>query len=258
MHVVPVVSRAQIKQFVELPYRFYATDPHWVPPLRRDEWRRFDRARNPFFEHGVMHLWLAMRGPRIVGRVAGIVDDLHNEAHRERTGWFGFFEAADASVAQALLTAVEEWVRERGLHLVRGPANPTLNESAGLLIDAFDSDPYVLMPYNPPSYPAFVEEAGYLKVKDLWAWDIDMGMPRPPRIDRLAERVRRQHGIAVRSVNLRDFDNELALLQSLYRESWEDNWGFVPPTDAEIRQLAVDLKPILDPDILLFAESTLR
>lgn len=232
----------------------YAGAPHWVPPLRRDEWRRFDRGHNPFFEHGDIRPFLALRDGVVVGRIAAIVDRLQNEMHRERTSWFGFFEASDAEAARLLLGAVERQALDAGHDVVRGPANPSLNESAGLLIDAFDVAPYVLMPYNPPSYASFIEAAGYRKAKDLLAWDIDLTAPRPARIDRLGDRVRRQHEIVVRAVNLQQFDQELATLQAIYRSSWEENWGFVPPTDAEIRQLAVDLKPILDTELLLFAE----
>lgn len=254
VEVVRVSTPRQRREFVELPYALYAGDPHWVPPLRRDERRRLDPAHNPFLDHAEMHLWLAIAGGRVVGRVAAISDRLHDEVHGERVTWFGFFEATDRDVARQLLGTVERWARDRGSAVVRGPANPSLNESAGLLIDAFDLDPYVLMPYNPPTYPGFVEGAGYARIKDLWAWDFDPEVADLDRIGRLADRVRRRHDIIVRPVNLREFDRELSVLQSLYRDAWEDNWGFVAPTDAEIRQLAVDLKPILDPELLLFAE----
>ncbi len=254
VEVVGVSTPRQRRQFADLPYELYAGDPHWVPPLRRDERRRLDPAHNPFLDHAEMQLWLAIAGPRVVGRVAAISDRLHDEVHGERVTWFGFFEATNRDVARQLLGAVEQWGRDRGSPVVRGPANPSLNESAGLLIDAFDLDPYVLMPYNPPTYPGFVEGAGYTRVKDLWAWDLDPLAIDLGRITRVADRVRRRHDISVRPVNLREFDRELSVLQSLYRDAWEGNWGFVPPTDAESRQLAVDLKPILDPELLLFAE----
>lgn len=232
----------------------YASSPHWVPPLRRDEFRRLSPAHNPFFDHADMQLWLALREGRPVGRVAAIEDRLHNERHRESTTWFGFLEATDSGVARALLHEVEGWGRNRGSLVVRGPANPSLNGSAGMLIDAFDQPPYVLMPYNPTTYPRFVEGAGYRKVKDLLAWDIDLSQPPSDRIVALARRVQNRHGIVIRSVDLRAFDRDLEILQAIYRAAWEDNWGFVPPTDAEIRQLAVDLKPALDPKIVLIAE----
>jgi hypothetical protein len=254
IEILPVANSGQVRQFVELPYQLYAGVPQWVPPLRRDERRRLTPRHNPFLAHAEMQLWIARDRGRVTGRIAAIDDQLHNEKHGEHVVWFGFFEAADAETARRLLEEVEAWARARGARAVRGPANPSLNESAGLLVDAFDADPYVLMPYNPASYPGFVEGVGYRKAKDLLAWDIDLTTPRPERIGKLAERVAQRHGIKVRTVDLAAFDRDLGILQTIYRAAWDDNWGFVPPTDAEIRQLAVDLKPILDPELVLFAE----
>ena len=250
------VTRAHLlRQFVELPYELYAGDPHWVPPLRRDEYRRFDPKTNPFLDHADMQLWVAIdrRGP--CGRIAAIEDRAHNTYHRERAAWFGFFEARSAAIARALLTAAEEWGRARGCVLIRGPANPSLNESAGVLIEGFDDDPYLLMPYNPPSYAQLIEACGYRKVKDLFAWDLDASSPLGSRIERLAGRMRRRHDITVRRADMKRYFRDLALVTDIYRSAWSDNWGFVPPTDAEMRQLAVDLKPIVDPDLVLFAET---
>lgn len=190
--LVRVVTAAERHAFVELPYRLYAGSPHWIPPLRRGEHRRLDRAHNPFLEHAEMALWLATSGGQVVGRIAAVVNALHDQVHRDRVTWFGFLEATDASVVRLLLAQVEAWGRDRGSRVVRGPANPSLNESAGLLVDAFDVDPAVLMPYNPPTYPGLVEAAGYSKLKDLWAWDLDILEPRLDRIIRVAERVRRR------------------------------------------------------------------
>jgi GNAT superfamily N-acetyltransferase len=251
--VVEVDSGRLLRRFIDLPFDLYRHDPHWVPPLRRDERRRFDPAHNPFLQHARMQLWLAERSGRTVGRVAAIHDRLHDQRFAERTAWFGFFEAADAATAAALLGRVEQWAREVGLDRVRGPANPSLNESAGLLVDGF-GPPYVLMPYNPPSYAGFVEGAGYGRVKDLFAWDIDLTAPLSERVGRVAERVRDRHGIVIRPADMRRFREELQTLKHIYRTAWQDNWGFVPPTDAEIDQLAADLRPIADPELVLFAE----
>jgi len=251
--ITPVTTPAQIKEFVELPYTLYATYPHWVPPLRRDEYRRLSRKHNPFLEHAEMDLFVARAHGRVTGRIGAIRDRLHDETHHERVTWFGFFEAEDAETASALLKAVEQRGRERGSTLVRGPANPSLNESAGLLIDCFDEDPSLMMPYNPKAYPGFVEAAGYSKVKDLLAWQIDVTAPND-RIARVADRTMKRHGIVVRPLEMRFFERDLGRMQDVYKLAWEDNWGFVPPTDAELHQLAVDLKPVIDPDMVLFAE----
>lgn len=249
-----VDTPALLRRFVELPYTLHASDPCWVPPLRRDELRRFDPAHNAFLAHATITLWLAARNGRTVGRVAAIDDRLHNERHGERTTWFGFFEAADADTAGALLEQVELFARQQGSARLRGPANPSLNESAGLLVDGFDDDPYLLMPHNPRSYAAYVEGAGFGKAKDLYVWDIDLTRPVPDRIARMAERVKTRHALTVRPADMRRFESEVDTLQSIYRSAWETNWGFVPPTDDEVRQLATELRPVVDPELVLFVE----
>ena len=202
-----------------------------------------------------MTLFVAARPDgELCGRIAAIEDRAHNETHGERVTWFGFLEASGASVTRELLAAVEEWSRRRGSRVVRGPANPSLNESAGLLVDGFDEMPYLMMPFNPPAYAEYVESSGYRKVKDLWAWDLDLTQPIGDRIARLAERARKREGVTVRTIDLRAYDSDLTQLMRIYREAWGQNWGFVAPTDAEVRQFAADVKPIVNPDLVLLAE----
>jgi GNAT superfamily N-acetyltransferase len=252
--IVPVRERRQLKQFVELPYTMYRSDPLFVPQLRRDEHHRFNPKHNPFLEHAEMQLWLALQEGRVVGRIAAIEDRLNNQVHHESITWFGFLEAQDASIARDLLASVERHAQMRRSTAVRGPVNPSLHEAAGLLVEGFDSPPVALMSYNPRSYASFIEGAGYARVKDLLAWELDLSQPPPERIVRIAERVRKRFDVTVRPVNLKRFDQELEILKVIYRSAWEDNWGFVPPTDAEIRQLAVELRPVVDPELVLFAE----
>jgi len=149
---------------------------------------------------------------------------------------------------------VEQWAKQRGRSAVRGPLNPSLNESAGLLIEGFETDPMLLMPHNPPEYAAFIERAGYAKVKDLYAWLYDMRLPLPPEIERMADRTRVRHRMIVRPFDLTQFAKETARLREIYCGAWENNWGFVPPTDDEFRRLASEMKPILDPKCAVCVE----
>lgn len=254
VRLLRVDSPRLIRRFVEVPYELYRGQRWWVPPLRRDERRRLDHRHNPFLEHATIEMWLAERNGRDVGRIAAIEDRLHNETHGERTAWFGFFEAVDLEVAHALLHRVERWALDRSCGIVRGPVNPSLNEAAGLLIDGFEAEPYILMPYNPPGYRAFVETAGYAKAKDLLAWDIDLMAPMSERILRVAERVKQRSDIRIRTVDMAQFDREIGTLQEIYRRAWQANWGFVAPTDREIRQLARELRPVIERELVLFAE----
>ena len=249
-----VASRADLKSFIRYPFARYRNDPHWVPPLLISEREQFDPGKNPFFEHARLNLFLAERGGRTVGRIAAIDDDNHNRTHDDNLLFFGFFEAEDEEAARVLLDRVEERAHKLGREAIRGPANPSLNHSAGLLIDAFDSDPFVMMPYNPPEYPRYVEALGYAKAKDLYAWifERDWGVRK---IGRLAERVRRRHSdLRIRPVDMKRWDEELERFRELYNRAWERNWGFVRYTDAEFDHLAKEFKMILDPELVALAE----
>jgi GNAT superfamily N-acetyltransferase len=252
--VRPVGSRADLKRFIRYPFAKYRGDPHWVPPLLISEREQFDPAKNPFFEHARMNLYLAERDGEVVGRVAAIDDDNHNHTHDDNLLFFGFFEAGDGDVAESLLARVEERGRELGREALRGPANPSMNHNAGFLIDAFDSDPYLMMPYNPPEYPRYVEQIGFRKVKDLYAWTFEREW-EIKKIGRLAARVhKRYEDLEIRPVDMKRWDEELERFRDLYNRSWERNWGFVRYTDAEFDHLAREFKMILDPELVALAE----
>ncbi len=252
--VRPVGSRADLRAFLELPYRLHRGDPHWVPPLRFSERDRLSPGKNPFFEHASHQYFLAERDNRVVGRVAAFDDALHNQVHRDNLGSFGFFEAEDAESARGLLTAAEHWARARGRSCLRGPLNPSMNEQAGLLIDGFDTEPMVMMPHNPPEYAAHLESAGYAKVKDLYAWLYDLRHPPPERIAQLADRVCRRYGLIVRPIELKEFALATDRLRELYCSAWESNWGFVPPALKEFRHTADSLRWVFDPRCAVLAE----
>jgi len=247
-------TRGEFRGFIDYPYERNGGDPHWIPPLRIAEAARLTPKKNPFFQHADVEPLLAWRRDRLVGRVAAIDDRLHNETHGDNAAMFGFFEAEDGDAAQALLRAVEGWAGARGRARVRGPINLSLNESAGLLVDGFDSDPMVMMPHNPPEYGAYIERAGYRKAKDLFAWIYDIADEPPAIITRLAARVRDRHRIVMRPLTLAEFGREVERLRAIYCSAWAGNWGFVPPTAAEFRRLASELKPIFDPRGAVCAE----
>ena len=249
-----VESRADLKRFIKYPFVKYRDDPHWVPPLLIAERQKFDPKKNPFYEHARVELFLACRDGEVVGRVAAIDDDNHNRIHDDDLIFFGFFEANDQTAAEALLSRVEEWGRRLGRSAVRGPVNPSMNDGAGFQINAFDTDPYVMMPYNPPGYPRYVEDAGYRKAKDLYAWLFERDQALGEKIGRLAKRVRARYDPVVRPVDMKRYDEELALVKKLYNEAWEENWGFVRYTEAEFDHLASELKPVVDPDLAVFVE----
>lgn len=252
--ISPVRTRSDRREFVNYPYRLYANDPHWIAQPRIMERARFKPA-NPFLAHADVELFLAREDGRTLGRIAAIDDRLHNERHHDNLATFGHFEAETEEAARALLGAAEDWARQVGRARLRGPLNFSLNESAGLLIDSFDTDPAVMMPYNPPTYVGFIERAGFSKVKDLLAWIIDLpGEASSDRWTRFSERLRARYNLTVRSVNMKAFKQEIVRFVSVYCRAWHNNWGFVEPTDAEVLQLVSELRYIVDTDLVIAAE----
>ena len=255
LRVVPVESRADLKRFIDLPWSIYRGDPDWVPPLKRDVRAAFDPEKHPFHLHSEVQPYLALRDGRAVGRICAIRNRNHERLHAESVGFFGWFECVDdPDVAGALFDAVRAWLRERGLTAMRGPASFSTNETCGLLIDGDPGPPVVLMAYNPPYYPGLMEAAGLRKAKDLFAWLMKKG-DWPPHLFRAEKVVTRRYGIRIRTLEMSRFDEELGRIQRLYNAAWEKNWGFVPMTEAEMDHMAAELKPILDPELALFAET---
>jgi GNAT superfamily N-acetyltransferase len=255
VRVRPARDRRDLKRFIDLPYQLHARDPNWVPPLRRDVALLLDRKKNPFFDHAEAEYFLAERNGRVVGRIAAIHNRLHNETHGDRVGFFGFFECIDdQAVAERLLDAAGAWLRPRGLDTMRGPASFSVNDECGLLVKGFDHPPTVMMPHNPAYYAALLEQAGFLKAKDLICFQGSDPEVARQRLARATELVTRRYGITVRPLNLRDFDREVGRIKELYNRGWEKNWGFVPMTEREIDHLAEQFRPVVVPGLVPFAE----
>lgn len=250
-------SPADLSAFVDLPYRLYKDVPEWVPPFKRDVRTQLDRAHNPFFEHGEAEYFLAERDGRVVGRVAAVVNRLHNETHDDRVGFFGFFECvADAEAAEALLSNAAFWLAERGMTEMRGPMSFSVNEECGVLVEGFDEPPYLTMPYNRPYYDPLLKGVGLSPVKDLLAFrggQKESPVPAPDRLKRGAKILERRLGVTLRPANMSDFAAEVQRVREIFNASWKDNWGFVPMTESEIAHGAGEFKPIVVPELMPFA-----
>ena len=254
--VRPVRSSSDRAAFLDVPYRHYAGVREFVPPLRMDQKAVLDPKKNPFFEHGAVELFLAERGGEVVGRVAAIENGQHLAKYADGNGFFGFFETVeDYAAAEALLDAAAGWLRARGLTGVRGPANPTMNDVAGLLVGGYDRKPSILLPYNFPYYEAYLEKWGFERAMTMWAFYVHEAYIDKARMARGAEIVKRRNpGITVRSLDRSRFAEDVAAAMRIYNEAWAENWGHVPYTEAEALHLADEMKPIIEEDLFLFAE----
>ncbi len=254
MAVTAVSGRKDLDAFIELPWRIYAGDPNWVPPLLRLQRELLSPRHNPFYQHAEVQLFLARRAERVVGRISAQVDGEHNRYHNERTGFFGFLECEnDLAVASSLLGAAERWLCERALDRVRGPLSFSINGEVGLLVEGFDSPPQILMPYNPSYYAELLRRCGYAKAQDLYAWRWN-SQPVPEGPARMVAELRQRPEVRVRRADLRHFETEVRTILDLYNDAWSENWGFVPATEAEAERMAHDLRLIIDPQIVPFVE----
>lgn len=258
--VQPVATPGDLKAFVELPYRLYASDRDWVPPLRSDVRWMLDEAQNPFWKHARRRIFLARADGRAVGRIAAIVDAEHNRVHQDRTAFFGFFECEnDAEAARALFAAAEAAVREMlpGCDKLRGPVNPSMNDEVGALVPAESEPgpPLLMMTHNPAYYLDLFGAAGFAKEKDVVAILAPVSDQSFKRLSRISEGVRRREpGLTVRIIRMDRFAEELATVKQIYNGAWEKNWGFVPMTSEEIDAMAKKLKPLIYPPYIWFAE----
>jgi hypothetical protein len=248
-------SKRDLRRFFDVADRIYEGDPNWVPPLRDDVAKVFSE-KNPFFEHAEIQLFVARRADADVGRIAAIVDRSHNDFHGEKTGFFGFFESVyDLEVSDSLFQTAARWARERGMEVLRGPANPSLNDEAGLLVEGFGSPPVLMMTYNPSYYVDLIEGAGFTKAKDLLAYWFEIGTKPLEHFSRINERFRKRNAdIVVRNISKKSLMKDLPKIREVYNDAWEKNWGFVPMTAAEMEYMAVRLKPLVDENFLHLGE----
>jgi hypothetical protein len=251
--IIAVEGRSALKDFIDLPWRIYAANPNWVPPLKKEVRRILAPHSHPFWEFSERILFLARRGSETVGRIVGIIDRHYNQVHNEKMGIWGFFECADDPEATAALFAsVETWARQKGMTFLRGPLSPSMNYESGLLIEGFDYPPVVGMAYNPPYYLQLVESCGFTKEKDLLAFLIDGEYRLPEWMERLAQRTAQKKGVRIRQVDPKRLDAEFALIREIYNDSWSGNWGFVPLTDNEMRGIQKSVQPFADPELVFF------
>ena len=255
MEIAPVSNGRDLDRFIAFPYDHYRDDRLWVPQLRRDVRILLTPGKNPFWEHAEAQYWTAKRDGRPVGRIGAIKNDMHNKEHGDRVGFYGFFESIDdQEVANTLFDTAAAWLRAKGFDTMRGPMSPSTNDECGLLINNDGTPPSLMMPYNFSYYERLHERYGFSKAKDLLAYDGGGAESAPERFLRLGQRALKRSGVTLRTLDKKRFKDEVELIKKLYNAAWEKNWGFVPLTDAEIDHLAKQLKPIVVPDMVIFAE----
>jgi len=253
IEVIEVRTRKDLSDFIRLPFSLYSGHAFYVPPLIREMQKHFS-GENPFFHHAKVRYFLAKRDGRTEGRIVSIVNRQHIEFHKEKAGFFGFFEASnDYEIASALLETSSKALRQEGMDIMRGPMSFSTNEECGFLIEGFDSPPMLMMPYNPGYYNDFMERYGMEKAKDLHAYIHDMPEEPPQKILRVAG-IAEKSGIRARQLDKKNFDFDMRMFQEVYNSAWERNWGFLPLNDEDLAYMCKNLKPVIVPELTWIAE----
>jgi len=260
--VRPVETAAERTAFIHFQWTVYKNDPFWVPPLLSEREAFFDPVDgHPFHRHAKVRYFMAFRDEKPVGRIAAFINYRHNEYWDEEIGSFGHFEVLeDREAAEALLETAEAFVRDEGMTAIRGPLNFSTNEEIGLLVEGWNGPPVIMMTYNPRYYVDFIAGAGYEKVMDVLAYTTDLTQYKPdgtginPKLLRVARKVKERYDITVRPVDMRHFDEEAQRIKEVYHQAWSKNWGFVPLTDAEMNNLAHEIRQFMDPKVTFIAD----
>jgi len=255
--IQPVEMRSQQKRFIRLPWRIYQDDPCWMPPLIMSQEELLGFRKHPFYERSKSQSFLVTRGGRDVGRITAIVNAGHIDRYKEQRGFFGFFECDDDTAAsRALFQAAGDWLHAQGMTCIRGPANPTLNYECGLLIDGFDTPPFFMMTHNRPWYAHLVEDAGFGKIEDMFAFYGKTSMLDgiDPKLATMIEGVKERFGVTLRPLDKSRFAEEVRMFLHIYNESLGGTWGFVPLTPGEVDHMAASLKYLIEPELAIVAE----
>lgn len=259
IEIRPATGKKGRLAFVEVGRKFAARVPHSVPQLRAEQLELIDPAKNPFFGHARVELLIAYRANKPVGRISAHIDEIALTMPREQgfgpgTGFFGYFDAEDEAIGQALLAAAESRLRAWDMARVLGPVSLSIWEEPGLLVRGQDHAPTIMMGHHPAHYRGWIENAGYAPAKTLLTYELDITRRFPPLIERVIASGERNSRITVRPIDKRRWAEEIATVLAILNDAWSHNWGFVPFTPAEIAYAGKKMKPIIHPSLNMIAE----
>ena len=257
MKIIKVETSKQFRQFIRFPWKIYSKDSPWVPPLIADAMNILSEDKNPFWLHAQKELFLACNDEgEVIGRIAAIIDFNYIKFQDDNCGFFGFFECVnDVAAAKALFDAAKNWLKEKNIPKMMGPMNPSTNDECGFLCEGFELPPSIMMSYTPEYYLNLAEKSGLKKIKELYAYDMDVKSDsRVGRLERVVNMAKKKlPTLKIRTLNKRTFNEDLKAAISIYNRAWEKNWGFVPWSDEEFAAIAAQLKPLVDSDMIIIA-----
>ena len=249
-HVPP---GGDLRDFLDVVDVVYDGDPNFIRELDFDLAGRLS-PRHPFFEHGEAMLFTAHRDGRCIGRCSAQIDRLHLERYHDETGFFGFVDTVDdAEAVRALIDAARDWLKSKGMKRMLGPFMLTINDQVGCLVEGFDTPPMFMMPHHRPYQGALLEQAGLSKCKDAYAWRYQVGA-LPKRVAAAHAAVMAMPEVKARHMEIEHLERDVRIVMDVFNDAWQDNWNYVPFTEAELKKFANEFKLIVVPEITLITE----
>ena len=251
INIKKVATKKELKTFIRFNYELYKENPYAVPDLYDDMVSTFSREKNPAFDFCEADYFLAYDGQgNVVGRVAAIINQRSNEtwgAKNVRFGWIDFID--DEEVSHALLDAVAQWGRERGMDTMQGPLGFTDMDAEGMLIEGFDQLSTMATIYNYPYYQRHIENYGLEKDADWVEFKINIPDGIPDKMKRIADLISRKYGLHVKKLkNIKEV-NEGGYGQKIFdliNEAYAPLYGYSQMTQRQINQYIGMYLPILD------------
>lgn len=254
--VVPVDSKEKMETFLHLPWKFNKDDPLWVPPILKEHRKILDKEKGPFFQHGEAEYFLAMRDGEPVGRISAHINTLHDDIYKDNLGFFGFFECENnQETADALFEAAAAWNREKGRATIRGPLSFGIYDEVGVLVEGREYLPAMLQVHNPAYYADLCTGWGMDKAIDWYALRItryllDEEVEKYKKLLEVITRRNKLHIVMPKPSKLLSYADEVL---DLFNQSWSRNWGHIPFTKEQFRDILKEIRPILRSDMIRFA-----
>lgn len=252
-----VSTRKELREFIHLPSRVHKDDPAWLPPIYSDEWLLFNKKKNRSYQYAEAVFYLAYRDGKAVGRIMGLINNRYNSIKNEKHGRFCFLECfREQDIAHALLSRVEEWVRQKGMIKIVGPLCFSDKDPQGLQIEGFEYPYLFTAANNSPYLPLMMEPEGYSKEVDLVNYNIPVPGKLPEIYLKARDKINRKNEFRIiefsRRRELRPF---IISVLELMNESFSDIYGFVPLNDREKAEFAKRYISIVDPEFIKVARN---
>lgn len=250
--VLAVNSQSLRRDFLRVPEKMFADDPHWIAPLRIERAKHIS-PKKPYFAHARWNAWIAFRGREPVGRISAQIDDLQLKRYQDATGFFGMLDCVDDhAVFEALLHTAEQWLSAQGMRRIRGPFNLSINQECGVLVSGFDTPPMIMMGHARPYYGSRIEALGYVPAQDLLAYRMLNDIVESAAMRSLLSKTSDQ--IKLRTLRRSEAKEDFLILREIFNDAWSENWGFLPFTEDEFLQLGREMLFLIDSDFVQIAE----